>query len=178
MKTNYAAALLAVAVVMAGSRLQADEVTVKGAHLCCGACVKAVSAALADVEGVSDAQCDRDASTITFSVANAKAAKSGVKALADAGFAGRAQMAGERVKFPGPKIKKGTKADDVTFTGVHLCCGGCVKGAEAAVESVEGVSEVKVDQDAGTIELVGKEIDVRSSFRALRKAGFYAKVKK
>lgn len=173
---NYAAGLLAITMAVAPSLVQAEEVTVKGAHVCCGACVKAVGDALSDVKGVSDAKCDRKAKTITFTVENAEAAKSGVKALATAGFAGRARMGEERVKFPGPKIKKGTKADGVTFTGLHLCCGGCVKGANGAVENVEGVSEVKVDKDAKTLELIGKEIDLRSAFRALRKAGFYAKV--
>jgi len=176
MKLRYAA--LAVTVLFVSSQSRADEVVVKGAHLCCGACVKAVGAALADVEGVTDAQCDRDAKSITFAVENAEAAEAGIKALAEAGFSGRAKLGEERVKYPPAKIKKGTKADGVTFTGVHLCCGGCVKRATAAVEELEGVDEVKVDRETKTLELVGNDIDVRKSFRALRKAGFYAKVKK
>ena len=136
MKTTCAAGMVAMAMMLAGTQSRAEEVTVSKTHVCCGACVKAVEAALADVEGVSDAKCDRDTKTITFTVANADAAKSGVKALADAGFAGVARMGGERVKSPGPGVKKGTKADDVTFTGVHLCCGGCVKSAEADRKSV------------------------------------------
>src|SRR5438128_674721 len=106
-------AVLAVGFVNA----QAADVTVKGAHLCCPACVNAVKEALGDVKGVSDAAADQKEKTITFKAADDKAATDGINALAKAGFHGTATADGKELKYPAPDIKKGEKANTVVATG-------------------------------------------------------------
>ena len=44
----------------------------------------------------------------------------------------------------------------VKLTGVHLCCQNCVKGVEAAVGKVEGVT-ASSDRDAATVTLTGPD---------------------
>ena len=60
----------------------AGNVAVKGVHLCCGACVSAVSKALKPVDGVTGIACDRDSKRVTFQARDDKAAQAGIVALA------------------------------------------------------------------------------------------------
>ncbi len=63
----------------------ADEITVTNVHLCCPACVRAVGAAVTEVDGVSGASCDREKGTctVTGDGINVEAV---VAALNEAGF--------------------------------------------------------------------------------------------
>ncbi|MCH7688584.1 MAG: heavy-metal-associated domain-containing protein, partial [Planctomycetes bacterium] len=76
---------------------QAGEVSVKGVHICCGMCVKAIGGVLGKVDGVSDAKCDRDSKTVTFSASDAKTAKAGLRAILNAGFYGKATLDGKKL---------------------------------------------------------------------------------
>jgi copper chaperone CopZ len=169
----------ALALVMA-SGLQAAEgagkVTVKGVHLCCGRCANDVAAALKGVPGVSAVAADRNSKVVTFTVTDEKAARAGVDALAKAGFGGEATHGETAVAFPDNGAKAGTKADRVTFKGVHLCCGGCVNGAKKSVEKVKGADQIEVDRQAQTVVLIGSGIDVTEAAKALADGGFYGKV--
>ncbi len=61
------------------------------------------------------------------------------------------------------------------LSGVHLCCGSCVKGVEAAVAKVQGAS-VSVDKDAGTVRLSGADkATVQKAADALVTAGYFGK---
>ena len=63
----------------------------------------------------------------------------------------------------------------VKISGVHLCCAGCVKGAEKAVSTAKGVT-VAVDKDGGSVTLTGADkAAVQSGVDALVKAGYYGK---
>jgi copper chaperone CopZ len=170
--------LAAIAVWTATTSACAEEVTVKNMHLCCRACVSAVEGTLADVSGISKTACDRKAKSTTFTAQDRKASQAAIQALADAGFCGEATVGDEQLEYPKLDVKEGTKSDTVSLTGVHLCCGACVSGAKIAVKDVAGISQVKADQDNGTLELVGKSIDVRTAMEALRKHGFYTTIKK
>ena len=67
------------------------------------------------------------------------------------------------------------RAEDVStkLSGVHLCCGSCVKGVEAAVAKVSGAS-VSVDKDAGTVSLSGADkATVQKAADALVSAGYF-----
>ncbi len=64
---------------------KANSVTVGRVHLCCPACVKAVDKAVKAVDGVSDVQADRGASSVTVNGTNVSV-EAVVKALNDAGF--------------------------------------------------------------------------------------------
>ena len=61
------------------------------------------------------------------------------------------------------------------ISGVHLCCAGCVKGAEKAVAKVSGVTAA-VDKDAGTVTLTGADkAAVQKAADALVAAGYFGK---
>jgi len=63
----------------------------------------------------------------------------------------------------------------VKISGVHLCCGSCVKGAEKAVATVSGVTAA-VDKDGGTVTLTGADkAAVQKAADALVAAGYYGK---
>lgn len=156
----------------------AGDVTIKDVHLCCGACVVGANKALKKVDGLSDIACDRNAKIITFKAKDVKTAKSGIDALAKAGFHGKATHGGKPVSFPPSGAKKGLKADIVTFTGVHLCCGACVTAAQKAVKGVKGVTTIDIDRNAKSVTLKGKAIDVTAAVKALNAGGFHGTIKK
>ncbi len=151
---------------------RAGDVNVEGVHLCCGACVKGVNESLKDVEGITGVTVDKDAGTLVFQAETSEVATNAIAALAKAGFAGRASMGDERLKLPKIDVAKGTTSDSFDVKDVHLCCPGCVKGVQEALEDLEGVSEVAGDTKTGIVTIKGDGVDVRGAVRALRKAGF------
>ena len=69
------------------------------------------------------------------------------------------------------------RAADVTakISGVHLCCKGCVTGAEKAVSAVKGAT-ASVDADAETVSLTGPDTaTVQKAADALVTAGYFGK---
>lgn len=161
---------------LATSSANAEAVKMDGVHLCCGACIKGATAALDGVEGVSEVNVDKDERQITFEASDAKAARGGVRALAKAGFYGSASFNGKAIALKNP-VEAGTKANSATVSGVHLCCPGCFKAAEAALKEVEGVSEVTSNKDKKTIAVSGEGISLAGLIDALREVGFNARVK-
>jgi copper chaperone CopZ len=64
-------------------------------------------------------------------------------------------------------------AGAVTVEGTHLCCGACVTAVNEALTGVEGVSNVKVDKDAGNVSFDATDMKTaRGGLGALAKAGF------
>ncbi len=58
---------------------------------------------------------------------------------------------------------------------VHLCCKGCVNGAEKAVSEVEGV-KATADQESGTVTLSAvDDATLQKGADALSKAGYFGK---
>ncbi len=171
------AAALFIAVCLPTS-LTAAETTVKGVHLCCGGCVKGVDAALKGVAGVTNVACDRETMTVTFDSQKKGDAEAAVNALAAGGFYGTATFGSEAVPFPDAGAKN-AKGNSVTVTGVHLCCGRCVKDAEEALTSVDGIasSNIEIDRAARTITVKKDGLDAAKVIGALNDAGFYGKVK-
>ena len=158
--------------------LMAGEVVVKGVHLCCGGCVSAATGALDGVAGVSAGSADQDAGTVKFQATDAKAAAAGLKAIAGAGLYGSATYEGKKIGVPTTKIDGKAVSNSLTLTGVHLCCGTCVTASSEALKKVKGVSEVDADQDAGSLTVKGKEMNVAQLIEALHEAGFHGNVKK
>lgn len=172
--TVFAVAMTSMSLV-ADSAVAAD-VTVKGVHLCCGRCVKDVADALDGVKGVSNVSADRNSKVVTFSAADAEAAKSGVEALADNGFGGAATYGDKLIAFPDAGVKKNASGSEIVFEGVHLCCGGCVVGAKKAVQNVDGVAKIAIDREEKTVKLTGEKISFSDAFAALMKGGYYGTV--
>ena len=155
--------------------LHAGDVTVKGVHLCCGACVRDANAALSKVKGISNTNIDRNSKQIRFSAEDDKAASAAIKALANAGYGGSASSGDKPIPFPKP-VEKDGKADSIKISGVHLCCGGCVKGAQKAVKGVKGVTQIDVDAKAKTVVLTGSQMSYEAVAKALLQGGFYGKI--
>lgn len=153
-----------------------DDVTIKGVHLCCGSCVDGVKDALADIDGVSKPACDQNTKVVSFKVANDEAAAKAIQALADGGFYGTAKQGSKDLKFPDAGARKDVKSAKMKFSGVHLCCRACVKGAHDALKDVKGVSAIDVDREAGTVTISGTDIVQTDALAAFNKAGFYGKV--
>lgn len=166
MRQLFLATVVASLALGTGS-VRADQVELKGVHLCCGQCVKGAAAALSKVDGVSDAKCDQKGKTVSFTAKDAKAAQAGLKSLADAGFFGTATDDGKPVKIEASAAKKGDKSAEVTVKNVHLCCNRCKKDATALF------GDAKVDFPAkNVIKISGKDLDKSEVLETLRKAGF------
>lgn len=178
MKVFRITALSGLVLALAMTTANAGDVTVKNVHVCCGACVKGAKKALGDVDGVSGANADRDSKTISFTATDEKSAQAGIKALAKAGFHGKAAHGDKVLAFPKSGAKKDAKSDSITLNGVHLCCMGCVRAAKKAVNDVKGVDVIDVDRKEKTVTLKGSGIKVAEAVAALNKAGFHGSLKK
>jgi len=178
MRSFFVAALAATTFFgLSFGQARADKVELKGTHLCCGMCKKAVGEILGKVDGVSDAACDSDKKTVTFTAKDEKVATKALKALADGGFFGTATKDDKEFKIDVPEVKKGTKADSVTIKDVHVCCGMC----KAAVAKALG-KDVKISYDGDgaqkTLKVEGKDLDAAEIIAELRKAGYNGSVAK
>lgn len=154
--------------VQGAGRAHADKVEVKGPHLCCGQCVKIAEGLLAKVEGVSDAKAEAKTKTVSFTAADEKAAKAGIKALIDGGFFGTATCEGKEMKITVPGGEG--KADEVVVEKVHVCCGLCQKGINALFKDAKITYEEKGPQR--TVRIQGSNLDRNMVLETLRKAGF------
>jgi copper chaperone CopZ len=69
-------------------------------------------------------------------------------------------------------------AGEVQVTGVHICCGACVKGVEKALKDVTGVSKVSGDREAKTVRFTAADDKAAAAgIEALAKAGFHGTAK-
>jgi len=177
---HWSASLVAASLLFFVSTTAADagQVTVKGAHLCCGACQARAEKALEGIAGLTKAAVDRNSRIISFIAANDKAVTAGIASLAKSGFYGATVHDKKPVKFPLTGAKKGTRADVHTLRGVHLCCDACVAGAQKAIESVKGLQAIEIDRKLRTVKVIGKGISLDEAIAALNKAGFYSHVHK
>ena len=162
------------ALSLAGAR--GAEVNLQKTHLCCGACAAAVRMSLDDVPGVTKVQCDVNTKTVSFQANNAKAAAAGVKALAAAGFFGKASYDGRPLALPDSGAKKAPKSDTLVLTGLHVCCNACVTSVHKTLTDVKGVAVIEIDRNQRTAKLVGENIVPTAAVQALNRAGFYGAV--
>jgi copper chaperone CopZ len=177
MRHFLAAAVATVALAgLAIGQARAEKVEIKGAHICCGNCVKAAKEVLGKVDGVSDAAADAKEKTVTFTAKDDKAAAAGIKALVDSGIFGTATKDGKEYKIEVPEVKKGSKADSVTVKDVHACCGMCKKAIGEVLKDLKVTYEG--DGAAKTIKIEGKDLDKADILASLRKAGFNGTVDK
>lgn len=158
-------------IAFTSSTLLADEVKVGGVHLCCGKCVQQAKASLSSVEGISKVRVNKTAETVVFEATGKEVAHHGLKSLAKAGFYGSPSIDG-----PTFDVKQSAKKNDVSVTGMHLCCGGCITSAVKAIEGVSGVNETKVSAKTGKIEVSGTDIQLVAVLKALHEAGMHGKV--
>lgn len=166
-----AQAALIACVAWGSGTAYAGKVEVKGVHVCCPNCVRAVRDALNKVDGI-DAAVDRNNKIVTFTTKDDKTTAAALAALADAGFVGSATDDGKEVKFDLPAPKKGETVDSVTVTNAHVCCPNC----KAALTGLFPDDKVEFP-DKGTVKVSGKDLDKWAVLDVLRKAGFNGAVK-
>jgi hypothetical protein len=130
-----ATALLVVGQFQAASD-DAAKVKIEGVHLCCKQCVNAVSDVL-KTQKVDKAACDQKGKLVTFEAMPADAEKA-IKALYDAGFAGKATIGEKKfeVKANAPDIK----ADEIVVKSAHVCCGQCVTAVKGLFKDIQGIT--------------------------------------
>jgi copper chaperone CopZ len=154
-------------------QVRADKVELKDTHLCCPACSKAVKETLAKVEGVTEVKTEPKEKLVTFTAKDEKVATTAIQALVAAGFFGNATKDGKELKIETTEVKKGTKADTITITDVHVCCGACKKGVSSALKDVK--ISYEGDGAQKTVTIKGKDLDKAEILEALRKAGYNGK---
>jgi copper chaperone CopZ len=162
------------ALIAAGAARAETKVELKGTHLCCGACVKAVGTILKEIDGVKPS-CDTKTKTITIVAKDDETAQKALDALAAGGFHG--DTGNETLKQKDDSGASAGKVKSLTLTGVHNCCGQCANAIKAAVKKVDGASADSLKGKQDTFEVTG-EFDAAELVKALNAAGFHVKVKK
>jgi periplasmic mercuric ion binding protein len=173
MQRRMVLASLCTVLAWTGAAQAETKVVLKGVHLCCPACVKAVAGILK--EAGSKGMCDKDAGTVTITAADDQAAQKAVDALAAGGFHGTSDNKDITVKDDSG-VTKG-KVKTLSLEGVHNCCGACCKAIKATVKKVDGVKADTAKPKATSFEVTG-DFDAAELVKALNDAGFHVKVKK
>jgi len=104
--------------VLTGASRAETKVELKGVHLCCPACVKAVGTTLKKVDGVKG-ECNRESKTVTITAKDDATARKAIDALAQAGFHGEASNKDFAIKDDSGAAKgkvKSITADKKEFT--------------------------------------------------------------
>jgi copper chaperone CopZ len=156
-----------------GVSVQAADVRITNVHLCCKSCVTGVEKAVATVSGAT-AEIDKDAGAVKLSASNKATLQKAADAMVDAGYYGT--IGGSKIKLADNTGAKNKKVDSLQVSGVHLCCGKCVKAVDSALKSVSGVESHTAVKNAETFEVKGNFNDAEV-FTALQKAGLTGKVK-
>ena len=172
MKLSSVFALAAVLCFGLAARAE-TKVELKGTHLCCPQCVKAVGDILKGIEGVSG-KCDQAAKTVTITAKDDAAAQKAIDALAAGGFHGTTDNDKIKVKDDSG-VKKG-KVKELTLTGIHNCCGQCNGIIKKTLKSVDGVKGDNAKAKSDSIEITG-DFEAEDVIKALNAAGFHVKVK-
>ena len=146
-------------------------VKVSDVHLCCGKCVNGVKKAVATVPGVT-AEVDQDGGSVSLTGADAATVQKAADAITEAGYYGTTTDA--TVKLSSATGAKGAKVTTLTVTGVHLCCGKCVKAVTDALGTVPGVTGNTVTKGAKSFDVTGDFTD-SDVFAALQKIGLTGK---
>lgn len=174
MKALRLAAVATAALLFVSAAARAETtVELKGTHLCCGACVKAVGETLKGIEGVTG-KCDAKAKTVTITAKDDATAQKAIDALAAAGFHGTTDS--DKIKVHEDSGVKAGNVKSLTVTHVHNCCGACTRAIKESLKKVEGVKGDTVKAKGDTFEVTG-DFDAAALIKALNDAGFHAKVK-
>ncbi|MCP5550984.1 MAG: hypothetical protein H7A53_08840 [Akkermansiaceae bacterium] len=144
-------------------------VTLSGAHLCCGSCKKGVESA---VGGLEDITVSMTSDSITVAGKSGDKVQEALDAIAKAGYYGKSDN--ETVLIADAKSSDEEK-DSVTVTGVHLCCGKCVK-AIANVVSAVGADKHTAEKGSSEFQITGK-VKPSAVLAALRAEGLNGTVK-
>jgi copper chaperone CopZ len=162
-------------VLAAGGAAGADtKVELKGTHLCCPQCVRAVGEILKKVDGATGT-CDQKAGTVTITAKDDAAAQKALDALAAGGFHGTTDSKTLKIKDDSGVTRGKVKA--LTLGGVHNCCNACTRSINTTLGKVAGVTGNTAKARSDTFEVTG-EFDAEELVKALNAAGYHVRVKK
>ncbi len=148
-------------------------VTLSGVHMCCRDCEEAVTTAGANsriaVDEAVEFEGDRSNDAIIVKAPNGKAMQNALKAVLATGFYGKSDH--ETLKIADLK-DAGIETNTMSVRDVHLCCGGCVKGVEKALKTVEGFEDSTVKEGSSRFIVTGEKLNPYTVMSALRAAGY------
>ena len=171
-KGNIVSILMVVTLILPGFATASTTVTLKGVHLCCKGCVTgAVNAAKKG--GASNATAKPQQRQVIIEAADVATANKAVQAVAAAGYYG---------KSDNPKAAIAAGVEDVKVTsanvsGVHLCCGKCVRAVDKAVENLKGASGHTAEKKAATFKVTGS-FSLKALAEALHEEGLHGVITK
>lgn len=140
-----------------------STVTISGVHNCCKGCAKDIDAAVTK----AGATAEIDDSTVKITAKTEADAKKAADALVAAGYFGEGATA--------PQVKD-AKVKSATVSGVHLCCGKCVKAVEKAVKTVAGATTHSAEKEADSFTVEG-DFSTAELAAALNKQGLSGSIK-
>lgn len=146
-------------------------VNISDLHLCCPSCVKGAKKAIATVPGVT-ATVDADSDVASITGPDTATVQKAVDALTSAGYFGTSSDAS--IKVSTDTGATGAKVTTLTVSGVHLCCGKCVKAVNKALGTVPGVTGNTAAKGAKSFTVTGNFTD-SDVFAALQKEGLTGK---
>lgn len=147
------------------------EVTLAGAHLCCGGCKTGVEDAVA---GIKDLEVSMSGSNITVKGKSGNDVQKALDAIAAAGYYGNSDN--ETVKIADGKASD-EETDSVKVSNVHLCCGKCVSAVDDVVKAITGASGHDAEKGSDSFTIKGEKIKPSAVLAALRAEGLNGTVK-
>ena len=148
-----------------------EKVTLTDVHNCCKSCTTGIKKAVATVPGVT---AEIDKSTVVLSGGSDADLQKAVDAITAAGYTGASDKADVKVPVA---TAPDEQAKSMTVSGVHLCCGKCVKAVDQTVKSVAGVKADTAAKGAKSFQVTG-DFNEKAVMEALAKAGFNGTVTK
>lgn len=144
-----------------------------GAHLCCGGCRDGVMGAVAGIAGLT---VTIDSGNIHLKGASGDLVKKGLDAIAAAGYYGVSDH--EEIKMDPAEADEDEKPkDSISVSGVHLCCGKCVRAVDDVVAAIEGAESHTAKVDATSFTIQGEGMRASAVLAALREEGLNGKVR-
>lgn len=167
---RFSKLVLGATAFLLASAAHAADVKVTGLHACCGNCANTIKGIL-EKEGATNINTKTGPmAELSFTAPDAEKA---VAALSNAGFAIR----GEGVpRAPRQEGIRDLKAKELKVSDIHNCCGACTAAINKAVMPV-GKGTIAAKQTSFTIS-GDTELEAQAVVRALRMAGFNAKIAK
>lgn len=142
-----------------------ETVTLSNVHNCCKKCTDGLNKAIGDAPGVT-AKIDK--SSVALTAASTAEIQKAVDAIIAAGYTGTSDS-------PRVKADAGTapdkSVDELTISGVHLCCPKCVTAVDKAVKAVSGVKSDTATKGSDIFKVEGN-FNAKELMAALAKAGF------
>ncbi len=139
-----------------------STITLSGVHNCCSGCTKGIEGAITKTGATAEV----DDTTVTITAKTEAEARKAAEALVAAGYYGEGATA--------PAVTD-ARVKSATVSGVHLCCGKCVRAVEKAIKTVAGANSHTAEKGAASFTVEG-DFSTKELAGALNKAGFSGRI--